>query len=128
MRLPMDDYPWPEPPLRVKRPAIEWVIVFENSSTQVFRFSYICFHLSTISTRPAPLAGWVGGPTIKALMAHLKTLKDEPPIKEATPDSLRAKGGFGNERSMSTWRKPAGRELSQTCFPLVEQLMVLGRG
>ena len=43
MRLPKDDYPWPKPPLRVKRPAIEWVIVFENSSTQVFRLSYICF-------------------------------------------------------------------------------------
>ena len=30
--------------------------------------------------------GWVGGPIIQTLIAHMKTLKDEPPIKEGTPD------------------------------------------
>lgn len=30
--------------------------------------------------------GWVGTPIINVLNAHLKTLKEEPPIKEGTPD------------------------------------------
>jgi hypothetical protein len=30
--------------------------------------------------------GWVGGPIIDVLMAHLKSLKEEPPIREGTPD------------------------------------------
>ena len=30
--------------------------------------------------------GWVGNPLIEKLGAHLKTLRDEPPIKEGTPD------------------------------------------
>ena len=37
--------------------------------------------------------GWVGGPIIQALTAHLKTLQDEPPIREGTPDPYVPKQG-----------------------------------
>lgn len=30
--------------------------------------------------------GWVAGPIIQALMGHMKSLRQEPPIKEGTPD------------------------------------------
>jgi hypothetical protein len=39
--------------------------------------------------------GWVGGPIISVLTAHLKTLKAEPPIPEGTPDPWELKPRSG---------------------------------
>ena len=51
--------------------------------------------------------GWVGGPVIQIVAAHLKTLRDEPPIKEGTPDPYVPQKGA---EEAPTWVSRRARE------------------